>query len=160
MLIQLGLLPVRKPAVQESQPVPPIRKTTMSSSRATPSDHPLTLEEPASATKRPPKKSYDKFKRAEIVNGFKDELNVVNGTKVICSLDQILELFVGHQCKCCTKPVSVRKHMVQGCTLVVFLSVPKAKKESGALHIMFMVFGQTTCNWLQPFSFRETTSKK
>ena len=67
-------------------------------------------------------KSSLKFFRPEDKENYKEELKLIQGTKIICSVDRLLDLLTGQHCKCCSALVSVTKHVIQGCTLIAWFT--------------------------------------
>ena len=79
---------------------------------------PITSAQPLTSASAPTQ-TYPKLSRLEEKNMLKEELSLVGQTKVICSLDLLLDLFKKCQHPGCTKYAAVKKKYLNGPTVVI-----------------------------------------
>lgn len=83
-----------------------------------PQSVPVTFAQPLTSATAPTQ-TYPKLSRYEEKNMLKEELSLVGQTKVICSLDLLLDLFKRCQHPGCTKDAVIKKKYLNGPTVVV-----------------------------------------
>ena len=93
----------------------PVQRSVMSWN---PQSVPASSAQPLTSATAPTQ-TYPKLSRFEEKNMLKDELSLVEQTKVICSLDLLLDLFKKCQHPGCTKNAVVKKKYLNGPTVVV-----------------------------------------
>ena len=83
-----------------------------------PQSVPVTFAQPLTSATAPTQ-TYPKLSRYEEKNMLKEELSLVGQTKVICSLDLLLDLFKRCQHPGCTKDAVIKKKYLNGPTVVI-----------------------------------------
>ena len=93
----------------------PVQSSGMSSNQQS---VPITSAQPLTSASTPTQ-TYPKLSRLEEKNMLKEELSLVGQTKVICTLDLLLDLFKKCQHPGCTKDAAVKKKYLNGPTVVI-----------------------------------------